>query len=180
MTAPPGCGMLQGTGRPPDAGHCRRKSAVPLTTDPAAAALPPLTRRQREVLALLAQGHSNAAIAERLALARTSVERHVSALYRCLGLAPRDGAVHPRVRLARAFLQASLAAAAAGAPAEETRACRERPPAPELRIRVDEAKTARAVAEITRTDYFRALQDRAARLRFRLASAGDELVAAAA
>jgi DNA-binding CsgD family transcriptional regulator len=151
---------------------------VPLTTDPAAAALPPLTRRQREVLALLAQGHSNAAIAERLALARTSVERHVTALYRGLGLAPRDGAVHPRVRLAHVFLQASLAAAAAGAPAEEARPRRERPPpAPELCIRVDEAKTVRAVAEITRTDYFRALQDRAARLRSRVASVGDGLVA---
>jgi hypothetical protein len=35
----------------------------------------------------------------------------------------------------------------------------------ELRIQIDEAKKAREVAEITESDYFRSLRDRAHRLR---------------
>jgi DNA-binding NarL/FixJ family response regulator len=66
-----------------------------------------LTPRQREVLALIAEGYSNSAIAERLVLARKSVENHINALYRDLGLDPEDSHVNPRVCVARVFLQAA-------------------------------------------------------------------------
>ena len=76
------------------------------STEPHAPPLGRLTRRQREVLALIAEGYSNAAIADRLVLARKSVENHINTLYRDLGLDPLDGAIHPRVRVARVYLQA--------------------------------------------------------------------------
>jgi DNA-binding NarL/FixJ family response regulator len=64
-----------------------------------------LTPRQREVLALIAEGYSNSAIAEHLVLARKSVENHINGLYRDLGMDPEDTNVNPRVRVARAYLQ---------------------------------------------------------------------------
>lgn len=45
-----------------------------------------LTPRQREVLALMAEGHSNAAIAARLFLSERAIVQHTSNLYRALGL----------------------------------------------------------------------------------------------
>jgi DNA-binding NarL/FixJ family response regulator len=47
-----------------------------------------LTGRQREVLALMAEGRSNAGIAERLCLSRKAVVKHVSHIYDELGLRP--------------------------------------------------------------------------------------------
>jgi DNA-binding NarL/FixJ family response regulator len=55
-----------------------------------------LTRRQREVLALMAQGLSNAAIAEALVITEKSVVEHVSNVYDALEL-PRTGNEHRRV-----------------------------------------------------------------------------------
>lgn len=46
-----------------------------------------LTDRQRDVLALMAEGRSNAGIAERLFLSRKAVVKHVSHIYAELGLA---------------------------------------------------------------------------------------------
>lgn len=51
-------------------------------------ALDRLTERQREVLALMAEGRSNAAIAERLTVTDKAVVKHVSHIYDELGLAP--------------------------------------------------------------------------------------------
>jgi DNA-binding NarL/FixJ family response regulator len=45
---------------------------------PQAAAIEPLSEREREVLVLLAQGHSNREMAERLVLAEGTVKNHVS------------------------------------------------------------------------------------------------------
>jgi DNA-binding NarL/FixJ family response regulator len=45
-----------------------------------------LTARQREVLALMAEGRSNAAIAARLGVAEKSVVRHASRIYEELGI----------------------------------------------------------------------------------------------
>lgn len=45
-----------------------------------------LTPRQREVLALMAQGHSNAAIASQLQITEKVVVKHVSAVYDELGI----------------------------------------------------------------------------------------------
>ena len=55
-----------------------------------------LTRRQREVLALLARGLSNAGIAETLVITEKSVVEHVSRVYDVLDL-PRTGQEHRRV-----------------------------------------------------------------------------------
>lgn len=55
-----------------------------------------LTRRQREVLSLLAQGLSNAGIAESLVITEKSVVEHVSKVYEALQL-PQTGNEHRRV-----------------------------------------------------------------------------------
>jgi DNA-binding NarL/FixJ family response regulator len=47
-----------------------------------------LTPRQTEVLALVAEGRSNAAIARRLVISEKAVVQHVSRIYEKLGLAP--------------------------------------------------------------------------------------------
>jgi DNA-binding NarL/FixJ family response regulator len=54
------------------------------------AVLEQLTPRQLEVLALMAEGRSNGAIAESLTLTTKAVVRHVSHIYDTLGLEPTD------------------------------------------------------------------------------------------
>jgi DNA-binding NarL/FixJ family response regulator len=49
-----------------------------------------LTPRRREVLALIAEGRSNAAIARRLSITEKAVVQHASHIYEELGLAPSD------------------------------------------------------------------------------------------
>jgi DNA-binding NarL/FixJ family response regulator len=53
-------------------------------------ALAELTPRERQVLALLAQGRSNAAIASDLFISPKVVEKHVAGIFGKLGLAPSD------------------------------------------------------------------------------------------
>jgi DNA-binding NarL/FixJ family response regulator len=55
-----------------------------------------LTERQREVLTLMAEGRSNAAIAERLSISEKAVVRHASNIYDELGI-DRSAADHRRV-----------------------------------------------------------------------------------
>lgn len=50
-----------------------------------------LTPRERDVLELLAQGHTNAAVAVRLHVSQSAVEKHVNALFDKLGLAHTEG-----------------------------------------------------------------------------------------
>ncbi|WP_250030961.1 alpha/beta fold hydrolase [Paractinoplanes maris] len=52
-----------------------------------------LTPREREVLDLLVAGHSNAELAARLGIAVHTVERHLAAVYRKLGVRGRTAAV---------------------------------------------------------------------------------------
>lgn len=47
-----------------------------------------LTERERDVLALMAEGRTNAAIAERLAIGGKTVEMHVNTIFSKLGLEP--------------------------------------------------------------------------------------------
>jgi DNA-binding NarL/FixJ family response regulator len=55
-------------------------------TDAAGSVLASLTPREREVLTLMAEGRSNAAIAQELVLTRHAVEKYVGAIFEKLGL----------------------------------------------------------------------------------------------
>ena len=63
-----------------------------------------LTKRQLEVLSLMAKGHNNAAIARALVLEEKSVENHINAIFGQLNLS-RDNAAHPRVKAVLMYLQ---------------------------------------------------------------------------
>ncbi|HEX3924930.1 MAG TPA: response regulator transcription factor [Streptosporangiaceae bacterium] len=52
--------------------------------------LAPLTAREREVLGLMAEGRSNAAIAAALFVGDGAVEKHINSIFAKLGLAPAD------------------------------------------------------------------------------------------
>jgi DNA-binding NarL/FixJ family response regulator len=62
-----------------------------------------LTSREREVLAELAEGKSNSAIAESLVLTKRAVEKHINAIFLKLDLAVA-GDVNKRVKAALLFL----------------------------------------------------------------------------
>ncbi len=64
-----------------------------------------LARREREVLALMAEGRSNQGITERLVTTERAVERHVTAILDKLGLAPTPDD-HRRVLAVLTFLRA--------------------------------------------------------------------------
>jgi DNA-binding NarL/FixJ family response regulator len=64
-----------------------------------------LTAREHELLALMAEGHSNAAIARRLVLSASAVEKHIGNVFAKLGLPP-DDAQHRRVLAVLAYLKA--------------------------------------------------------------------------
>jgi DNA-binding NarL/FixJ family response regulator len=73
----------------------RRRDASPLQT---------LTPREREVLGHMAEGASNAAIAERLVVTERAVEKHVTAIFAKLDL-PATADQNRRVLAVLAFLQ---------------------------------------------------------------------------
>lgn len=74
----------------------RRRSQDPLDR---------LTARERDVLALMAEGCSNQTIGDRLALSERTIEAHVHAIFTKLDLAPA-AEVHRRVLAVLAFLRA--------------------------------------------------------------------------
>jgi DNA-binding NarL/FixJ family response regulator len=73
----------------------RRRADGPLDT---------LTPREREVLAIMAEGQTNRAISEALSVTERAVERHVTAIFEKLGLAAADGG-HRRVLAVLAYLR---------------------------------------------------------------------------
>jgi DNA-binding NarL/FixJ family response regulator len=68
-----------------------------------ASALGALTPREHDVLALMAEGRSNSAIAGRLAVSERAVEKHISNIFSKLGLPPSDSD-HRRVLAVLAYL----------------------------------------------------------------------------
>jgi DNA-binding NarL/FixJ family response regulator len=67
-----------------------------------------LTPREREVLALMAEGRTNAAIAAELVIGTGAVEKNVTAIFQKLGLED-SGSDHRRVLAVIAWLQAAQA-----------------------------------------------------------------------
>ncbi|MGW0299199.1 response regulator transcription factor [Streptomyces anthocyanicus] len=68
--------------------------------DPLAA----LTPKEREVLALMAEGHSNTGISERLFVSVAAVERHVTGIFLKLGLSQTASGQHRRVMAVLRYL----------------------------------------------------------------------------
>jgi DNA-binding NarL/FixJ family response regulator len=68
-----------------------------------ASTLSSLTGRERDVLALMAEGRSNSAIAAALVVSERAVEKHISNIFSKLGLPPSD-ADHRRVLAVLAYL----------------------------------------------------------------------------
>jgi DNA-binding NarL/FixJ family response regulator len=64
-----------------------------------------LTSRERAVLAAMAEGLSNSGVAEALLISHASVEKHVTAIFRKLGIAPTDSE-HRRVQAVLTYLRA--------------------------------------------------------------------------
>ena len=64
-----------------------------------------VTPREREVLELMAEGRSNAAIAEALVVTERAVEKHVTSIFSKLGLTP-GARGPPRVLAVLAYLRA--------------------------------------------------------------------------
>jgi DNA-binding NarL/FixJ family response regulator len=64
-----------------------------------------LTSRERAVLAAMAEGMSNLGVAQSLFTSQASVEKHVTAIFRKLRLAPAE-TEHRRVQAVLTYLRA--------------------------------------------------------------------------
>jgi DNA-binding NarL/FixJ family response regulator len=68
-----------------------------------------LTAREREVLSLMAEGRSNAGIAECLVVSESAVAKHINSIFTKLDLSPTEGD-HRRVLAVLRFLEGAGAA----------------------------------------------------------------------
>jgi two-component system nitrate/nitrite response regulator NarL len=75
------------------------RAAIPSLAPRAGAAATRLTSRQVEIMALIREGLSNKAIANRLGLSAFTVQVHVQTIFRALGVANRTQAVYEAQRL---------------------------------------------------------------------------------
>ena len=97
--APRGAGLGAAGRRPGRSGVARRpawapgRPAGPAPGQATPAQFATLTQRESEVLRILAQGASNAEIAEQLIVSRATVKSHVAAILEKLGLRDRIQAV---------------------------------------------------------------------------------------
>jgi DNA-binding NarL/FixJ family response regulator len=79
---------LEQLGAKPDVEHVSRLASP----DPSSGDEHGLTRRELEVLRLVASGRTNKAIAERLSISERTVERHVSNIFHKLQVSSRTAA----------------------------------------------------------------------------------------
>jgi DNA-binding NarL/FixJ family response regulator len=86
----------------------------PVASAAAASARPELTRRQRDVLALISEGKSNKLIADALNMAESTVKAHVKQIIKRLRVANRTQAALLATRAAQPFGAAVLRPVAAG------------------------------------------------------------------
>ena len=80
-------------GRRPGRRSASRRGGRPSAASPSSGPLTLLTSREHEVLALLAEGASNATIASRLVISEATVKSHVRHILRKLRAANRTEAV---------------------------------------------------------------------------------------
>ena len=66
-----------------------------------------LTDREKDVLREMAQGKSNAAIADTLFVSQSAVEKHINSIFAKLSLSPGETDVHRRVAAVLAYLRTS-------------------------------------------------------------------------
>ena len=85
-----------------------------MTESPRNDPLARLTTRETEVLAVIAEGRTNRAVAERLFLSERTVETHVASIFDKLGLADDDRDDHRRVLAVLAYLRSSTGAVGRG------------------------------------------------------------------
>lgn len=79
-------------------------SLISRKTTLARGSLSDLTERETEVLAEMAQGKSNAGIAESLYISESAIEKHINSILMKLGLDPDDSALNRRVAAVLTFL----------------------------------------------------------------------------
>lgn len=72
---------------------------------PEGSLLDTLSARETDVLSEMAQGKSNASIAEALFVSQSAVEKHINAIFAKLTLSPSDGDQHRRVAAVLTFLR---------------------------------------------------------------------------
>ena len=73
--------------------------------EPARSLLETLSSREMEVLSVMAQGKSNAAISDSLYISPSAVEKHINSIFAKLMLSAEDGAQHRRVAAVLTFLR---------------------------------------------------------------------------
>jgi DNA-binding NarL/FixJ family response regulator len=67
-----------------------------------------LTPRERDVLAAMAEGRSNTAIAEMFFVSQSAVEKHINSIFAKLGLGPDEADTHRRVAAVLRFLRRAI------------------------------------------------------------------------
>lgn len=97
-------GFLDGLERVADGGMVLDPEVVSQVMTRRREPLAELTPRERDVLELMAQGHTNHGIAEQLVVTEGAVEKHSQRIFAKLGLRAEDG-IHRRVKAVLAFLE---------------------------------------------------------------------------
>lgn len=96
--------FLEALGRVADGGTALDPQVVSQLLGRTPSRLETLTTREKEVLALMAEGHSNAAIATSLSVTEGAVEKHTQRIFAKLDLSP-DTSQHRRVLAVLAYLR---------------------------------------------------------------------------